>query len=796
MKNNHIIGITPAIDNPDYKLMKELGIKWVRLELGFPFGEKRGEYSEKFLKNLEEIRKYKEEGFEVLGSSLGPGSMRYDTEVGKTIWVSGVSEWMGSPESDIFYELLEEGCEEAARLTKGIFDIWQIANEPDIDIFRGLWSDEQNIRFLLTAANGVKKGNPEAKIGINLGFITDYSRWLLKQLYTIEDTPFDYLGIDGYFGSWQPGGPESWTSYIDEVYEITGKPIIINEWGYSSIGSTPKLYDIELKEHYNQDVCKNKAWDNVWKKEHSLEEQAQYVKKCLKIFAEHPAVIGNFFFRWSDTETCWQCGESDCPAECAWGIVDSKQIPKPAFYVLKETINELFNEVTVIHESYPIAEITIKPEFGAKIQSTMKLLAESTMKNSNTVKIIFYGQSITKQDWTKEIARYLRKSFPYANLIIKNLAIGGFDASRLVRTYEQDVIPFYPDLVIFHVYGDEKKYEKIIVGIKSNTTAEILIHSDHLRAPKAEDVEYQDSRSSIWMPRLAEKYNCEFVSVREPWKKYLRVNNLKVDDLLIDNSHLNEYGDFLMAELIKPHLRYIKEQPEDLGKSMVMTYEAGKDVHWENGKLTIPFKGNRVDVVLDDHIEFSSEILVDGKKPSQFPECYTITRPNDYPDRNWAADGKDWPWEMGAVTKVTWNELPLIEDWILRFTEVSEDVGYFRFEVYGSKTGFDGSGNNNEIFVSNSGRVVIEPQDWFIKEAHDFTFAVSIPVGFEVKWTVKPMFVDTFNVYKKWSDSSNHIVTLVQGLQNGSHTLELISRNVGNSPIKYVKVYKPTINRM
>lgn len=342
MKDNHIIGITPAIDNPDFSLMRDLGVKWVRLGLGFPYGEKRGEYSEEFLRSLEEVKRYKKEGFEILGGSAGPGSMRYDEKSKKTIWVPGVPEWMGNHDSEEFYKFLEEGCEDAARLTKDIIGMWQIANEPDIDIFRGPWSDVQNVRFLLTAARGVKRGNPAAKVGINLGFITDYSRWLLKELYTVEDTPFDYLGIDGYFGSWQPGGPESWTAYIDEVHEITGKPIIINEWGYSSLGSAPKLYDLELKEHYNQDVCKNKAWDKVWKKEHSKEEQAEYVKECLKIFGAHPAVIGNFFFRWSDTETCWQCGEPDCPAECAWGIVDPQQRPKPAFYALKEGLNELF----------------------------------------------------------------------------------------------------------------------------------------------------------------------------------------------------------------------------------------------------------------------------------------------------------------------------------------------------------------------------------------------------------------------------------------------------------------------
>ena len=77
---------------------------------------------------------------------------------------------------------------------------------------------------------------------------------------------------------------------------------------------------------------------------HNPEEQADYIRECMKIFAEHPAVIGEFFFRWSDTETCWQCGDPLCPAECAWGIVDVHGNPKPGYYALKESYEKYFNE--------------------------------------------------------------------------------------------------------------------------------------------------------------------------------------------------------------------------------------------------------------------------------------------------------------------------------------------------------------------------------------------------------------------------------------------------------------------
>lgn len=116
------------------------------------------------------------------------------------------------------------------------------------------------------------------------------------------------------------------------------------EWGYSSLQWGEKLTDLERKNFYNQDVCRNKYWDKVWGKGHTPEAQADYVIRCQEIFAQHPNVIGNFFFRWSDAETCWQCGEPDCPAECAWGCVDTHENPKPAYWALKEGNKRYFNK--------------------------------------------------------------------------------------------------------------------------------------------------------------------------------------------------------------------------------------------------------------------------------------------------------------------------------------------------------------------------------------------------------------------------------------------------------------------
>jgi hypothetical protein len=107
--------------------------------------------------------------------------------------------------------------------------------------------------------------------------------------------------------------------------------------------------------------------------------------------------------------------------------------------------------------------------FGSQIQRTMGLLATSTPTDRKPVRILFYGQSITKQQWSQDVANELKQRFPYADLTIENRAIGGFAAPLLIRPSEHDLYPFYPDLLIFHVYGGDEDYEAIIANIRRRT---------------------------------------------------------------------------------------------------------------------------------------------------------------------------------------------------------------------------------------------------------------------------------------------------------------------------------------
>ncbi len=431
--------------------------------------------------------------------------------------------------------------------------------------------------------------------------------------------------------------------------------------------------------------------------------------------------------------------------------------------------------------------------FGAGIQRTMTLLATSTPEKPNTVKILFYGQSITEQKWWKAVADDLRRRFPHANLVITNLAIGGFASQMLVKTAETDLYAFYPDLLIFHVYGSHLEYENIIQRTRRRTTAEILMQLDHI-TKDADITEETDPAkltpkswnawmNHVFLPGTAQKYGAELCDQHNLWKQYLKDHQLPAAKLLSDSVHLNDHGCYLMAEFVKAHLRYDPALPQSAWQDLVKTYAVGADVPWQEGKLAFEFEGNRVDAILGPDNAAPAQVRIDGKKPSEFPELYGFTRPTSYP-------GTKWPCLLLAT-----SEAPrLLEEWILTLKDCSDDLKTFKFALRGSRTGADGEGRSDEKFVSRSRRIVIDPADWHLARSRDFTKR-PLPADFKITWKIVPYFVDEITLESASSAGAanphvEHTITLAQGLSNTRHRLELTAAP-GKPPIAALRIYRP-----
>ena len=434
---------------------------------------------------------------------------------------------------------------------------------------------------------------------------------------------------------------------------------------------------------------------------------------------------------------------------------------------------------------------------GANLQRSMNLMAGSTGLKRNTVRVLFYGQSITNADWTRIVSERLRRQYPLTDFVIENRAIGGFYSELLVRTAEADLYPYYADLVIFHDYGSAGPIEEMIRKLRERTTTDILIATDHIAPAFGEKVDEETDpaklkepktgvldaawRSYVFLPELAKKYNLELVHVRDLWKKHLRENKASPSDLLYDELHLNRRGNELMADIICAHLKHRPDLAPHFEDRRVRTFVVGEDVDWKKGKLVLPFDGNKVDLICRDGFEpkeTPAPIRIDGRKPSEFPELYGHSRANLIEPLS----------KIPPIYRIK-NEKPLcVESWAADVTSIADNGLSFRFRVAGSVTGFDGAGESGRRFVSKSGRVVIEAED--INMVFSLLFANgAVPGEARIGWQVLPFFADEF-IRPKRNPFGDTVVIAAQGLTNGKHVLEIAGGP--ETPLAAIRVYRPS----
>ena len=232
----------------------------------------------------------------------------------------------------------------------------------------------------------------------------------------------------------------------------------------------------------------------------------------------------------------------------------------------------------------------------AFIQRTMTRIAQSTPQNPATVRFQFYGQSITAQAWTGLVGKDLAQRFPSVKFTFHNPAIGGFTSPALIRTAEHDLYPWYPDILVFHVYGPVDKYEEIIRNVRARTTAEIVLWTSHLSAAETLDKNPDDDARIVAIRAIAKKYDCLLIDVRKKWIAYIQEHHLEPKALLNDSVHLNQEGVKLMASFIGSELIP--------APGLATTAQAGTvtDIPLDSpavardaaGDLTLTFTGNRV----------------------------------------------------------------------------------------------------------------------------------------------------------------------------------------------------------
>jgi hypothetical protein len=270
---------------------------------------------------------------------------------------------------------------------------WQIGNELNIWDFRQpLETVEDAAQWVGAFGAGIRDAQPGASLGVN-PFGTDTgARTLLDVLYGDDrQIDLDWVGVDGYPGSWQPGGPASWIETIDRVSELgRGKPIVVCEIGYpsggdvarpgelraflASIGYGPEVDEAVIERDrsallaaasprlaerlaalpaasWEEDFTDTashliRKWPRSWGPGGMTpEKQQRYFEEALPVLLSDGRVLRVLLFIFRLPETCWTCGREDCPLETQWGFVDAAGRRKPVFDAIRRMLRGGLSEV-------------------------------------------------------------------------------------------------------------------------------------------------------------------------------------------------------------------------------------------------------------------------------------------------------------------------------------------------------------------------------------------------------------------------------------------------------------------
>jgi hypothetical protein len=377
----------------------------------------------------------------------------------------------------------------------------------------------------------------------------------------------------------------------------------------------------------------------------------------------------------------------------------------------------------------------------------------------------------------------IRPRFPNMPKIVYKRMAGNSTPYHLCRGWARHlVIPEQPDLVLLYNFGLVEDLEKLIVDLRQGTTADIVVGTIHWCEPHEKqwpDPDLPCSHQDI--PKLravCEKHGVELVESRREITEYMLANKLGIKSLLADAVHESAYASLMTNMNIARHFnRPAKFAYDPRSRERRIEAAASPDVKlhgsWEKGAgsvtardkgaaIEVSFTGNRIGLIAWRNPEGgSAEVWLDGKPAAEAPvfqASYIKPDPKNAPlPPNPPRDRSPHRLTLGA------NVVP--QSWTLTMTNDTGD-----YELVGSVTGPDGTGNSRKPFTSKSGQVIMEPEFWRQPESN--------PTG--DKWTFEVTRNTVGRVDFK-GEKAKFRLTLAQNLPNGPHKLKLAA--TGDGPV-------------
>jgi len=353
---------------PQYDLLKGANIGWIRDDIPFAFN-KDGSLSQSYINWKAETKAYADNGLKVMAITPYPEDF---IEYGLDPRV---------PENK---QAIQDIAKFYLNDLKDIVGAFQITNEMGIDRFTLPLTLEEAADFIGMQLEAMYPDRGNIIIGYNLGGLAILQLpGLMKEYHKY----CDYVGLDMYLGCFEPvlKNPNQYITILNFVRRITGKPIIMCEFGYIGLGE-PKTKEEkqailegygfssekEARENIDEFIANlppdladefdkyadetpeyraNQMFDGEYSNHlyrelpegfglygfpHTPEGQADFFSYVIPKVRNLDYVVGSFIYCWEDSGDCYVCGQTDCPVETKWGLIDGEGNPKPSYYAVKE----------------------------------------------------------------------------------------------------------------------------------------------------------------------------------------------------------------------------------------------------------------------------------------------------------------------------------------------------------------------------------------------------------------------------------------------------------------------------
>ena len=125
-------------------------------------------------------------------------------------------------------------------------------------------------------------------------------------------------------------------------------------------------------------------------------------------------------------------------------------------------------------------------------------------------------------------------------------------------------------------------------------------------------------------------------------------------------------------------------------------------------------------------------------------------------------------------------------------TQISPDQKSFAFTVEASKAGNEGSGDSSHDFVSRSGILGIEAQDWMLARAYNVKH-IPLQTPFRVHWSVVNICDGPAEEIDRGDGTKQYSYVLAAGLANERHSLTITSDDDDLGNVSEFRAYRPPL---